>query len=91
MKPSLGKTIFKVAIGLICIVIGLDDAKDLSFFLFCFVIGAAFIAWGLIPYFEAKKKAKQEETEAILNAPFPGEPEEEEDEAERLARKYYKD
>ena len=87
--PSLGRTIAKVAVGAVIAVVGLDDLAeaDISGFLIFLIIGAAFIAWGLIPYLQAKKKEKQEETEAILNAPFPGE--KEKDEAEILAEKYY--
>ena len=85
--PSIGKTIAKVAAGALFIIVGLDDFRDFTFFMFCFVIGAALIAWGLIPYIEAKRKEKTEETEKILNTPVPDF--EEEDEAERLAKKYY--
>ena len=87
--PSLGKTIAKVAVGALIIIVGLDDFRDFTFFMFCLVIGAAFIVWGLVPYLQALRKAKQEETERILGTPFPGQGKEEEDEAERLAKKYY--
>ncbi|MBR3302126.1 MAG: hypothetical protein IKI73_05645 [Firmicutes bacterium] len=87
--PSIGKTIAKVAVGALFIVIGLDDFRDFTFFMFCLVIGAALIAWGLIPYMQAKRNAEKEETERILSTPFPGQGEAEEDEAERLAKKYY--
>jgi len=87
--PSIGKTIAKVAVGALFIIIGLDDFRDFTFFLFCLVIGAALIAWGLIPYFQAKKQAAEQETERILGTPFPGSGDDEEDEAERLAKKYY--
>ena len=88
-QPSIGLTIAKVAVGAIFIIIGLDDFRDFTFFMFCFVIGAALIAWGLIPYFQAKRNAEMEETERILSTPFPGPGDAEEDEAERLAKKYY--
>lgn len=87
--PSIGKTIAKVAVGALFIVLGLDDFRDLTFFMFCLVIGVALIAWGLIPYMQAKRNAEKEETERILSTPFPGQGEAEEDEAERLAKKYY--
>ena len=80
--------IFKVALGAIFIVIGLDDVSDTTFLLFCFVLGLAFIAWGLVPYLQARRHEKIEETERILNTPIKGH--DEKDEAERLAEKYYK-
>ena len=88
-RPSLGKTIAKIAIGAIIAIVGLDDISDLTFFLTCVVIGAAFIAWGLIPYLQAVRAEKQEQTERILRAPFPKPDQPAEDEAERLAKKYY--
>ena len=88
-QPTLGKTIAKIAVGAIIIVIGLEDIfTDFTFFLFTFIIGAALIAWGLIPYMQARRKEKEEEVERILNTPL--KKEEEMDEAERLAQKYYK-
>ena len=86
-KQTSGKMIAKIAIGAICIIVGLDDIfTDFTFFLFCLVIGLAFIAWGLVPYLEEKRREKAEETEKILNSHVPGL--DEEDEAERLAKKY---
>ena len=85
--PSLGVTIAKVAVGAMFIVVGLDDLfTDFSGTMIGIIIGAALIAWGLIPYFEAKRRKQTEETEKILNTPVPDF--EEEDEAERLAKKY---
>lgn len=84
--PSLGVTIAKIAIGGCVIAVGVDDLPhDLSGFLFAFVIGAAFIAWGLIPYYQARRREQQEQTERILSQPLKPE---EKDEAERLAEKY---
>ena len=87
-QPSVGKTIAKVAVGALFIIVGLDDFRDFTFFMFCLVIGLALIAWGLIPYMQAKRSAEKEETERILSTPFPGQGDAEEDEAERLAKKY---
>ena len=84
--PSLGATIAKIAIGGCIIAVGVDDIPgDISGFLFALVIGLAFIAWGLIPYYQAKQREKQEEVERILSKPLKPE---EKDEAERLAEKY---
>ena len=88
-RPSLGKTIAKIAVGAIIIIVGLEDIWDFTFFLTCVVIGAAFIAWGLIPYLQAVRAEKKAETERILSTPFPKAEQKEEDEAERLAKKYY--
>ena len=86
--PSLGKTIAKIAVGAIVIAVGLEDVfSDFTGFLIALIIGAALIAWGLIPYYQQVKKAKAEETERILRTPV--EKFDEKDEAERLAEKYY--
>ena len=87
-KPSLGKTIAKIAVGALFIVVGLDDIGDFTYFLFALVIGLALIAWGLIPYLEYKRKERAEETERILSTPIRKADQEEEDEAEKLAKKY---
>lgn len=84
--PSIGSTIVRIAIGGCIIATGIDDIPgDISGFLFTLVIGLAFIAWGVIPYCQARKKEKQEEIERILSKPLKPE---EKDEAERLAEKY---
>lgn len=84
--PTLGKTIAKIAVGACFIAVGLDDLPgDLSGFLIGLIVGAALIAWGLIPYYQARRREKQEETERILSKPLKPE---EKDEAERLAEKY---
>ncbi len=86
--PSLGKTIAKVAAGAIVIAVGLEELfSDFTSFMIAFIIGAALIAWGLIPYYQQVKKAKEEEAERILSTPI--KKFEEKDEAERLAEKYY--
>ena len=85
--PSLGVTIAKVAVGAMFIVIGLEDLfTDFSGTMIGIIIGAALIAWGLIPYREAKRRQQAEETEKILSTPVPDF--DEEDEAEMLAKKY---
>ncbi|MBO4862526.1 MAG: hypothetical protein J5535_06490 [Firmicutes bacterium] len=87
-KQTMGKMIFKIALGAIIIVVGLEDLfTDFFSSLVMIIVGAAFVAWGLIPYLEEKRRQKTEETEKILNAKVPGF--DEEDEAEKLAKKYY--
>ena len=89
-RPSLGKTIAKIAIGACFIAVGLEDVfGDFSGFLVAVIIGAALIAWGLIPYLQAVRAEKKEEAERILSTPFPKTEDAEEDEAEKLAKKYY--
>ena len=84
--PSIGATIVRIAIGGCIIATGIDDIPgDISGFLFTLVIGLAFIAWGIIPYYQARQKEKQAEIDDILSRPLKPE---EKDEAERLAEKY---
>ena len=85
--PSIGKVIAKVAIGCFIIIVGLDEIADITQFLLFLVLGLAFIAWGILPYIQAKREAKQEAAIRILETPFPGE--KEKDAAEILAEKYY--
>ena len=80
MRQSRGAMIAKIVFGLVLISAGTDfdsDQWDFSFFAFCLVIGGGFIAWGLLPYLEARKKqkARAEAEEAartaqILNMPL---------------------
>ena len=86
-KQTMGKMIFKIALGAIIVIMGLEELfSDFFSSLVMIVVGAAFIAWGLIPYLEEKRRQQAEETEKILNAKVPGF--DEEDEAEKLAKKY---
>ena len=85
--PTLGKTIAKIAVGACIIAVGFDDLPgDFSGFLIALIVGAALIAWGLIPYYQARQKEKQEEIDSILRKPIKPE---EKDKAEKLAEKYY--
>ena len=85
--PSLGKTIAKIAVGACIIAVGLDEIPgSFSDFLIFLIIGAALIAWGLIPYYQARQKEKQEEVDRILSRPIKPE---DKDDAEKLAEKYY--
>ena len=62
-KSSLGKTIAKIAIGLLFISIGFsspDSGWSFSYFFTAFILGAALIVWGLMPFIKAKVAEKQE-------------------------------
>lgn len=80
MRQSTGAMIAKIAFGLMFILICFDDSEDALSFGATMVglcMGGALIAWGVLPYRDAKKKrkARQEAEEAartaqILNAPL---------------------
>lgn len=90
-KEKLFKSMMiKGIIGALIIVGSLEELfSDMTAFLGGLVIGAGLIIWGVVPYMEYKKKEKDEEVEHILSTPI--NKLQEEDEAERLARKYYSD
>ena len=85
-KPRLLYVVIKVVIGLFVIIVNADNpTHDITQLLIGVVIGGAIIAWGLIPYIRAIKKERQEAV-VIQYVPLQ---EEEKDEAELLAEKYY--
>ena len=84
---TMSLLIIKSIVGLIFIVAGLKSfSSSFVYFVVYLIIGVALIAWGLTPYLEEQRNRKAEETEKILSAKVPGF--EEEDEAEKLAKKY---
>lgn len=58
MKQSLGAMIAKIAVGCLFLVVsfGMDNAGEVCVGL---ILAAALIAWGLVPYFMAKKKQEE--------------------------------
>ena len=80
MRQSRGAMIAKIAFGLMFIGICFDDSgEQLSFggMVVGFCLGGALLAWGLLPYLEARRKRKAREaaeeaarTAQILNAPL---------------------
>lgn len=58
MKQSIGAMIAKIAVGCLFLVVsfGMDNAGEVCVGL---ILAAAMIAWGLVPYFIAKKKQKE--------------------------------
>ena len=78
----------KVVLGGVFIVSCADEISgEISVFLVGLVIGLGLIVWGIIPYLDYRRKEKNAEIERVLSTPISKL--EEEDEAERLARKYY--
>ena len=65
MRQSFGAMIAKIAAGALFIVTGFSSPEGgwtLGYFLTAVVMGAALIAWGLLPYLKAKK-AKEDKQE----------------------------
>lgn len=53
-NPSLGKSIAKVAFGLMFIVTGLTNiSKGIDYLCIALIIGASLVAWGVIPLLKA--------------------------------------
>ena len=97
-KPRTGVTIFKIAFGLMffAVSIGYIPTKDYGPMVFAWIIGGAFIAWGIAPYLEARRLRIEEEKardERILNTPLEkfGDQDPFADQAEELAKHYEKD
>lgn len=62
MKQTYFAMFAKIFIGFLMIFAGFhpkEGESPLGYFLFCFVIGAAILAWGLVPFILAKLKKKE--------------------------------
>ena len=71
MRQSTGAMIAKIAVGTLFVItsFSLISTEGVSAFFVGLIIGAALIAWGLIPYFRAKKDAAAAaEAEALAAA-----------------------
>lgn len=72
MKQSFGAMIAKIAIGILFISTGFSSPEGgwtFSYFLTALVIGAALIAWGLLPYINAtKSKTAEKETVKVCES-----------------------
>lgn len=72
MKQSIGAMIAKIAAGVLFIVTGFsspDGGWTFGYFLTALVIGAALIAWGLLPYLKVTKaKTAEKETVKVCEA-----------------------
>ena len=101
MRQSMGVMIAKIAFGAVSIALGFDSGdpdwtgvhRATSI-----IVGLAFIAWGLLPYLNARRiraeRARQremEQTEKILSVPLSEFGKEDlDDKAEILAKQYEK-
>ena len=64
MRQSKGAMIAKIVLGGLFLAVSFDRSDgewSLSYFLFCLVLGGGLIAWGLLPYFEARRKHRAAE------------------------------
>ena len=58
MKQSMGAMIAKIAVGILFVIAGFSSPEGgwtFGYFLTALVVGVALIAWGLLPYLNAKK------------------------------------
>jgi len=86
MRQSFGAMVAKITIGLLFIVVMLDEiGTQTDAFIFSFIIGLAFIAWGLVPFILTWKNKKKQDIDELMAMPLY---EYEKDEAEKLAEKY---
>ena len=70
MKQSKVAMILKIVFGLLFIGAGFSSPEggwSVGYFFTALVIGGALLAWGLVPYFKAKKQ-KQEEDDLLQQA-----------------------
>ncbi len=74
MRQSSGAMVAKIIIGgafMICGFISPSNGEwSVSYMLTALLIGGALVAWGLIPYMNAKKKREHEEMKEILSIPL---------------------
>lgn len=68
-NPSLGKTIAKVAFGLLFIVTGFTNiSKGIGYLLTALIVGGALVAWGVIPLLRARQFPDSDERPTTLPA-----------------------
>ncbi len=100
MRQSIGAMIIKIAFGAVSVALAFDSGDPewtIVHKATSVIIGLAFIAWGLLPYLNARKiraerarQAEMEQTEKILSVPLSEFGKEDSDKAELLAKKYEK-
>ncbi len=64
MRQSKGAMIAKIVLGGLFLAVSFDPSDgdwSISYFLFCLVLGGGLIAWGLLPYLEARRKHREAE------------------------------
>lgn len=74
-EPSIGALIAKIAIGLLFIVVCCttmpsEGTSRIAYILVGFVIGGAFIAWGILGYRQQQKRIEDAKLEVILSEPL---------------------
>lgn len=72
MRQSYGAMIAKIGFGILFVLAGFSTPEEgwtMGYFLTALVCGGALIAWGLLPYLNAKKAKAQQE--AIVPPPAP--------------------
>lgn len=73
MRQTTGAMVAKIFFGIMFIVYGFipsDREWSVSYFVTSLMIGGALVAWGLIPYINAKRKREHEEMKEILSIPL---------------------
>ena len=74
MRQSSGAMMAKIIFGGLFIVCGFVPPSNgewsLSYLLTALVVGGALLAWGIIPYMDAKKKREHQEMKEILSIPL---------------------
>lgn len=64
MRQSKGVMIAKIVLGGLFLAVSLDTSDGnwtIGYFLFCLILGGGLIAWGLLPYLEARRRNKEAE------------------------------
>ncbi|MBR3034972.1 MAG: hypothetical protein IKH87_10145 [Firmicutes bacterium] len=64
MRQSKGAMIAKIVLGGLFLAVSLDTSDGnwtIGYFLFCLILGGGLIAWGLLPYLEARRRHKEAE------------------------------
>ena len=64
MRQSKGAMIAKIVLGGLFFAVSFDRSDgewSIGYFLFCLILAGGMIAWGLLPYLEARKKQKEAE------------------------------
>lgn len=68
MRQSMGAMIAKIAFGTIFILAGFlppEEGWSVAYFLTALILGAALIAWGIVPYRKAQERARKEAAEPM--------------------------
>jgi hypothetical protein len=64
MRQSKGAMIAKIVLGGLFFAVSFDHSDgewSIGYFLFCLILAGGMIAWGLLPYLEARRKQKEAE------------------------------